>query len=677
MSSEKSDSSFFPKSNAFKSILNKPKEEKKSFGKEEFLARRKFFLQKLESEGGIPKPKSLINNSSTKKKTSNEKIKTTYNKPISSSTSNVTNNIKSTKSNEVEKKEKIVLPDHEWSVSSAKSESLKKIIDLAGKKETNTVGKNIFDARQKFFADSQLSSVDQLMPRPATPPGYCYFERCPSPSIEPRRNSYSLYTSSSPSLSSSTILSSSPKPVIAPSPKPATYSLPWEHGNDRKKDVVQPKPKSPVNVIESLEKLPLVSEETIKLDPISFTKETLPMDEPSTIKIEKVEIIKPMVGKIIEFLPEPIQFTTETLSFDEPLTVKTINVEEIKPYLPKRVTIQEKLPEPIKFTKEQLPMDEPINLNTTKIEIPKMNIPKLIHILPEPVSFEKEVLPQDKLNDVIIEKVVSSNAETPKIINIMPEPVKVSNVLLPNDEPLKIENINVSAEEKKIPEKIYISDKYDEVNTELKSDIAKTMDISSLTLESNIEEKKENRKSSDSLLNNYYTNETQPLIDINSESSENKSDNIDENQPLLEHQQSLHEKQPLIDFNDEIIDDIQKPLIDFDNELIIDNKPLIDFNTESINNNITGNTLISFDDEHDIEVKNKKSSIGSISELLNNGTLSIDEPLPRKSIPTYQNEDNTVNDLIDFSDSDNLSDKVKNWYNIIDNALTNEENKNE
>ncbi|OUM65564.1 hypothetical protein PIROE2DRAFT_7405 [Piromyces sp. E2] len=617
MSSEKSDSSFFPKSNAFK-----------SFGKEEFLARRKFFLQKLENEGGIPKPKSLINNSSsTKKKSSNEKIKTTYKKPITTTSTDTTSsattspattasNIKITKSPIVEK-EKTILPDHEWSISSAKSESLKKIIDMAGKKETNTVGKSVFNARQKFFADSQLSSVDQLMPRPATPPGYCYYERCPSPSIEPRRNSYSLYTSSSPALSSSSILSSSPTPVNAPSPKPATYSLPWEHGNTKKKNTVQPKPQTPTNVIESLEQCPLVSEETLP-DPVTFSKEALPKDNPISINIEKVEAVKPMVAKILESLPEPIKFTTQTISIDEPSTVKIIKVEEIKPSLPKHIFIEEKLPEPVIFTKMSLPNDQPIELMTYVIEMPKMNIPKLIHILPEPVSITKQALPQD--------------------------------------EPLEIETVNVAAEEKKIPEKIYISDKYDDVNNELKTDIEKTINISSLALESNIEEKKGSKRSSDGSLNNYYSSETQPLIDIDSDVSEN-----------------VNEKQPLLDLNNETINVIteNKPLIDFDE------KPLIDFSTENTNNNITENTLISFDDDYDNEIKNKKNSIGSISELLNsNGTLSLDDPLPRKSIPTYPSEDNTVNDLIEFSDSDNLSDKVKNWYTVVDNAISNEENNN-
>ena len=594
MSSEKNDS-FFPKSNAFKSILNKPKEEKKSFGKEEFLARRKFFLQKLENEGGIPKPKPLINNSTTKKKTSNEKIKTTYQKSTTPTVS--TSHIKSTP---VEKEkttlpEKITLP--EWSVSSAKSESLKKIIDLAGKKDTNTVGKNVFNARQKFFADSQLSSVDQLMPRPSTPPGFCYFERCPSPSIEPRRNSYSIYTSSSPSLNSASILPSSPTPIIAPSPKPApatTYSLPWEHGKDNKKNIVEPKPKSSVNVIESLEKIPLVSEITLP-EPVKFTKETLQVDEPLSVRKEKVEAINPMVAKIIVSLPEPIQFTKVALSTDEPLTVET-----------------------------------------SIVEMPEMNIPKTICILPKPVSHTKELLPQDK--------------------------------------PLEIEKVNIVAEEMKIPEKVYIvADKCDDVNNELKSDAAKTMDISSLTLESNIEEKKENRKSIDKSLNN-YTNENQPLIDNNSETSES----ADENKPLLDFNDEITTKnKPLIDFNDEIIDIAteNEPLLDFDNNLLLDNGPSIDFNTESFSNNITENTLISFDDEHDNEIKNKKT--GSISELLNsNGTLSLDEPLPIKSIPTYGENDNTVNDLIDSSDSDNLSDKVKNWYTVVDNAISNEQNKN-
>jgi len=113
--------------------------------------------------------------------------------------------------------------------------------------------------------------------------------------------------------------------------------------------------------------------------------------------------------------------------------------------------------------------------------------------------------------------------------------------------------------------------------------------------------------------NDYYSSEVQPLIDNNRDTYESENDSIDENQPLLDN----------------------------------DNK------------NLT-----------------KKSSIGSISEVLNsNGTLSLDEPLPRKSIPEYQS-DETINDLIDLSDSDNLSDEVKNWYSVVNNAITNNENNN-
>jgi len=563
MSSEKSESSFLPKSNTFKNILNKPKEEPKSFGKEEFLARRKFFLQKLESEGGIPKPKSLISNSATRNKNSKERTKTTFIKPIYT-TSNVSSNLKRTDG----EKEMFSLPDHEWSVSSAKSESLRKIIDMAGKQETNTVGKSVFSARQKFFADSQLSSVDQLMPRPSTPPGYSYIDRCPSPSLEPRRHSYSLYTSSSPSFGSSSISSSNQTPIVAPSPKPASFSLPWEQSNNTKKDIIQPKPQQSVNIIESLEKTPLVSEEIVKLpDPVNFTKETLSMDETASVKIEKMEMIKPMVAKIIESLPDPVI-----------------------------------------FTKEQLPNDEPNELTVYRVEIPEMYTPKTIYIMPEPVSATKEILPQDELLNIDIETIVCSKPQTPEIITIMPEPVVISSELLPQDQPLEIETININAEKMNIPEKIHISEKYNEIDNELKTNIVKTMDISSLTLESNIEEKKGKVKNND-----YYSSEVQPLIDNNRDTYESENDSIDENQPLLDN----------------------------------DNK------------NLT-----------------KKSSIGSISEVLNsNGTLSLDEPLPRKSIPEYQS-DETINDLIDLSDSDNLSDEVKNWYSVVNNAITNNENNN-
>jgi len=398
MSSEKYDSSFNPKSNAFKNILNEPKEEKRSFGKEEFLARRRFFLEKLENEGGIPKPKPFVNKSpAVNKKTSFEKLNISISKRINSASS-----INSTPSNltkNIEKKN-AKLPDHEWSISSAKSESLRRIIDLANKGETNTVGKSVFSARQKFFADSQLSNVDQLMPRPSTPPGYCYIDRCPSPSFEAsnRRHSYSMY--SSQSLSSS--------PIIAPSPKQAvsatTFALPWEQGN-KKREIVQPKPQTQVNVITFLEKHSLVSENSIELPkPVTFKKETLSIDESLTIQTEKIELLSPMIAKILVTLPKPIQFNTETLPDDKLITIDIINIENIEPQLPKHFFA---LPEHVKFEKIFLSNDEPLEIINEFISMPIKNIIKFIQILPEPVNITMELLPQDELFDIITETVIA------------------------------------------------------------------------------------------------------------------------------------------------------------------------------------------------------------------------------------------------------------------------------
>jgi len=665
-SSDKSESLFNPQSNALKNILKKPKEEKKTFGKQEFLARRKFFIQKLENDGGIPKPKSLINNSSTKKKTSNEKIKNavtitkSINKTLSPqpvSTKPKTTNI-----------EKISLPpSHEWSLSSAKSESLKKIIDLAEKKDTNTVGKNVFNARQKFFADSQLNSVDQLMPRPCTPPGYVYFEKCPSPSLEPRRNSYSLYSSSpvlSPSLkpASPSLRPASPylKPAspipslstLSSSPTPTTtYSLPWEHGNNRKKDVVTPPKQHTNNSIEALEKVPLVSEESIVLpEPVNFKKESLMIEEPTEVKIEKVEASEPMIPKLIKLLPKPVKVSTIALPNDEPIFVQTIKAEEIKPEVPKLIVIPEKLPESVKFEKVPLPDDEPIELTTEFLKMSEVNIPKVIQILPEPVKISKEALPHDEPLDIMTETVVASEQQIPK--------------------PIEIEQPD------------------ERVN--MKTNINKTMDISSLTLESNIEEKKENKKNYDLLSN-------KPLIDFDNDysSGSDSIENTNENQPLLDLGNEImnnynndlllgnFESQPLLNNN------TKSSLPEFNNDLLsgnFDNQPLIDFNneiTEVSNNNMTENTLISFDENSLlIDVKkeeyspNKTSSIGSITELLmNNGTLSLDEPLPRKSIPATPNSDMNEN-LIELSESE-MSDKVKNWYNVVETAINKEENLDE
>jgi len=657
-SSDKNNSLFNPKSNAFKNILKNPKEEKKSFGKEEFLARRKFFLQKLENDGGIPKPKTSITNSSTKRKTSNEKIKTAVTvtksinneniKPAAKNINRIASPIpissNSSRSN-IDNIEKLSLPSsHEWTIASAKSESLKKIIDLAEKKDTNTVGKNVFNARQKFFADSQLNSVDQLMPRPCTPPGYCYFEKCPSPSLEPRRNSYGLY-SSSPILSPS-LKPASPIPSLSilsssPTPSNSTYSLPWEHGNNKKKEVDQSKPQSN-HGIESLEKVPLKSEISLP-DPVNFKKESINIEKPSEVLIEKVEAAKSFMPKIITILPEPIQASTIALPHDESISVEIIKAKTIEPQLPKYITISEKLPEPVKFEKIQLPDDEPIELTTETIEISKLYTPKPIYILPEPVKFTKELLPEDEALEVQSEIVVAEKQQFSKIISILPEPVEINVESLPQDEPLNTMTINV------VPEN---------------QQIAKVIE--------NVEQPEEIIKD-DGVLNNYYSSESKPLIDIDNEiTSDNSStENINENQPLLS-------------FSNENIESSKqtKSLLDIDNDLFINdyqNKPLIDFNNETteINNNIeTEAPLINFDENPIlVDVKEesykKTNSIGSISELLINGTLSLDEPLPRKSIPPTPNSE--INDnLIELSDSE-MSDKVKNWYNVVETAINKEE----
>jgi len=619
MSSEKINASFNPKSNAFKSILKEPKEEKRSFGKEEFLARRRFFLEKLESEGGIPKPKPFVSKSpAVNKKASVEINKTSHNKDVNP-TSTIKNNEKIKKTprkinTDINiEKENVCLPDHEWSISSAKSESLRKIIDLANKGETNTVGKSVFSARQKFFADSQLSNVDQLMPRPSTPPGFCYIERCPSPfENSKRRNSYNTH-SNTQTLSNSPIVAPNPKPA-SPSLSGAIFSLPWEYG-DKKKEIVQPKPQPKMNIT-LLEDQSLVPEDIIKLpEPISFKKESLSIDQPTIIQIEKVEVSKPMTAKILESLPSPVQFNIEALSVDMPLFVNIIKVDNIEPQLPKHFFI---LPESVISEKVLLPNDEPIEIITETIPMPEMNIPKIIHILPEPVSITREILPQDDLLNVITETVVADEKQIPQIITILPEPVKVTNELLSQEKPLEVKIENVIAEEKQIPETLrMVDEEFFYERDELKSDLLKTTNFSPLTLESNIQEKKETKKAiNDDIINSYYFNETQQLIDIDNEMIE-----------------TVNEKQSLHDFDSENIYDMY--------------------------DNITENSSI--------------NSNSSISEYLNkNGTLNLDEPLPRKSIPIYNNNEEQLDDLINLSEND-VTDNVKNWYNIIDNSINEED----
>jgi len=617
MSSPDKNSLFNPKSNALKNILKNPKEEKKSFGKEEFLARRKFFLQKLENDGGIPKPKTPINNSITKKKISNEKIKTAF---IATKNTNTTvspliptsssNNNKSNNTNN-NNDEKINLPPaHEWSITSAKSESLKKIIDLAEKKDTNTVGKNVFNARQKFFADSQLNSVDQLMPRPCTPPGYVYFEKCPSPSLEPRRNSYGVY-SSSPVLSPS-LKPASPIPSLSilsssPTPSTSTYSLPWEYSNNKKKEDTQQKSQSNNNGIESLEKIPLISEESLP-DPVNFKKEIIDIEKPIDIITENVEASKPMIPKIITLLPKPVQKTTIPLPLDESIPIEIFKVETVAPQFPKHITISKKLPESVKFEKIQLPNDKPIELSVEVVELSKRHMPKKIHLLPESIEIKKEVLPEDEPLEIKTKIVDVGYQQIPKIIKNVEQPKETIN----ND-----------------------------------------------------------------LMNDYYTNKSKPLIDID--------DNITSYNSSTE---NINRNQTFISFNNEIIDSSKQSesLIDIDSNLFTDNyqvKPLIDFdnNTTEINtNSMTEKPLISFDENPlliDVkdEIKNEKTktnSIGSISELLINGTLSINDPLPRKSIPPTPNSEINGN-LIELSESE-MTDKVKNWYNVVENAINREEN---
>jgi len=441
------------------------------------------------------------------------------------------------------------------------------------------------------------------MPRPSTPPGYCYIDRCPSPSFEAsnRRHSYSM-CSTSQSLRSS--------PIIAPSPKPVnpslstTFSLPWDRSSN-KKELIQPKPQTQTNVIKFLEKHSLVSENTIELPkPVTFKKEVLSIDTPITIQIKNVETLNPMIAKVLESLPEPIQFNIETLPNDKQMSIDIINIKNIKPQLPKKFFI---LPNPVKFEKIFLSYDKPLEMITEFISMPIKHIPKFIHILPEPVNVTKEILPQDSLLDINKVTVVADEKQFSKIFTILPEPVMVSNVLLPQDEPFYVETVNIIPAEKHIPEdvKLVIEEVFNDRST-LKSDLIKTTYTSSLTLESNIEAKKETKRINyNDLLKCYQPIETQPL---------NKT-----------------------------LDEIQ---------------PLLDYDTENINNNITENESI--------------NSNSSINEFLNNnGTLHLDDPLPRKSIPTYENNEEQFN-LIDLSEND-ITDKVKNWYNVVDNAI-NEEN---
>lgn len=180
-------------SNAYKSIFNKEKKDNIGVGKDEFLARRKFFLEMAQNESKNAKKTPPVHHV-TNRYTSNLKpepkfkpIKSTssaaFSKNPSPSSSNAsktstttkttTNNLRPTYT-KLESIPKTLTGSAGF--SSPKSNSLKNILSQVGR-NNQSVSNDEFRSRRKAFEDAQTNDITQLLPRPLTPSGYCYYGR--------------------------------------------------------------------------------------------------------------------------------------------------------------------------------------------------------------------------------------------------------------------------------------------------------------------------------------------------------------------------------------------------------------------------------------------------------------------------------------------------------------------
>jgi len=182
-------------SNSYKSIFNNKDKKDVGVGKDEFLARRRFFLEMAQNESKNAK-KSFSPNHVTNRYTSNLKpepkfrpIKSTssaaFSKdPSASSTSkssSATNKTASTKSPSLRPTITKLTETPKTLTGSAgfsapKSNSLKNILSQVGR-NNQYVSNDEFRSRRKAFEDAQTNDITQLLPRPLTPSGYCYYGR--------------------------------------------------------------------------------------------------------------------------------------------------------------------------------------------------------------------------------------------------------------------------------------------------------------------------------------------------------------------------------------------------------------------------------------------------------------------------------------------------------------------
>jgi len=176
-------------SNAYKSIFNNKEKKDVGVGKDEFLARRRFFLEMAQNESKNAK-KSYTPSHITNRYTNNLKpepkfrpIKSTssaaFSKDPSSTASNKTYTTKTTNLRPTITK----LTDNgpktltgSAGFSAPKSNSLKNILSQVGR-NNQYVSNDEFRSRRKAFEDAQTNDITQLLPRPLTPSGYCYYGR--------------------------------------------------------------------------------------------------------------------------------------------------------------------------------------------------------------------------------------------------------------------------------------------------------------------------------------------------------------------------------------------------------------------------------------------------------------------------------------------------------------------
>jgi hypothetical protein len=233
-------------SNSYKSIFNNKDKKSVGVGKDEFLARRRFFLEMAQNENN-KNDKKIPSSHVTSRYTSNLKpepkfkpIKSTssaaFSRDPSSKTSNVTSTAKTSSSL---RPTYTKLPENgpktitgNAGFSSPKSNSLKNILSQVGR-NNQFVSNDEFRSRRKAFEDTQLNDITQLLPRPLTPSGYCYYGRSSpllgndrpwSPASErPWSPAYERHGSPTPSFDSERSFGAS------------EVRLPWERPNQNKK----------------------------------------------------------------------------------------------------------------------------------------------------------------------------------------------------------------------------------------------------------------------------------------------------------------------------------------------------------------------------------------------------------------------------------------------------------